>query len=275
MAVVGDQVIILTGEDDTPTDLWIGDPRTGNWEQMVNLDTSGLEGQLVLWTIGISAGTDEALVTAVTAAEMRPWADDPVEVGVVVWLVDPEHGTATRTNLPVDTPATITRPTVWFDGRWHIMMPLTLVDYYWAETALWSSADGTTWTEDTFPEGLYPPMMNFVTAGPSGAVTCATEYGDDKTEGTWFSPNGVNWRIVGPGFFCRGVYSDGLGFVFDGFYRLLPDGTTLEKWPSPFPFDVVAASGNNLIVDAYRGSEYSASESAGIEGLWLYHHPFD
>ena len=47
MAVVGDQVIILAGEDDTPTDLWIGNPKTGNWEPMINLDTSGLEGQLV------------------------------------------------------------------------------------------------------------------------------------------------------------------------------------------------------------------------------------
>jgi hypothetical protein len=281
MAVIGDQVIILAGEDDTPADLWIGNPKTGNWAPMVDLDTTGLEGQLVPWTLGMSAGTDEALVAAVTAAELPVSGDDPVEVGVVVWLVDPGQGTATRANLPVDIPATITWPTTWFDGRWHIMMPLTLVDYYWVETGLWSSVDGTTWTEDELPAGWQFGMLHAPTVGSSGIVTCATIDGIEETAGAWHSPNGVDWHWLGPTTltYCRGVYSDTLGFVLErggkGFTLLAPDGTQLETLDSPFDADTVAASGNNLIVDAYRGSEYSAEESAGYRGLWLYHQPDD
>ena len=96
----------------------------------------------------------------------------------------------------------------------------------------------------------------------------------------WFSPNGVDWRFISSyPHYCRGVYSDSLGFVLEGakhgFYRLSPDGETLEVLVSPFPADTVAASGNNLIVHAFRGSEYSPTESAGIKGPWLYHQPDD
>ena len=73
------------------------------------------------------------------------------------------------------------------------------------------------------------------------------------------------------------MYSDTLGFVLErvgnGFALLSTDGTKLETLNSPFDADTVAASGNNLIVDAFRGSEYSAEESEGYRGLWLYHQP--
>jgi hypothetical protein len=286
MAVVGGQVVILGGDDDTPT-LWIGDPKIGSWQPLIDLDTSDLEGRLVPGNIGISVGDGTLLVAAATTAEQASDDDEPVEGWpVVIWLVDPADGTATRTVFPVDVPANeIVWPFEWFSGRWHVMIPLEGVEWWTTWDAAWSSADGMSWTEEEFPEGWQTPMLNAPTVGSSGVVTCAAINGDEETAGTWFSPDGVDWRSVGAPF-CRGVYSDSLGFISDGepsfgsdgaprFYQLSPDGTTLEEWTSPFPFDAVAASGNNIIVNAYVGSEYTAEESAGYKGLWLYHQPGD
>jgi len=273
-AVVGDQVIILVDDDDALA-LWIGDPATGSWNPMMDLDTSGLE--LVRWGGVMAAGDDEVLVAAITAADMPSTADDRVEVRPVVWLVDPVRREATRRSLAVETLANhVLSPRVWFDDRWHLMLPLVLEeDWIWSEIALWSSPDGTTWNDDGLPEGMNMPMLavDWITTGSSGVVICADHEG---SEGNWFSPNGVDWEFLGPGVFGRGVYSESLGYVLekDGreFSRLSPDGKTLEEeWTGPFPADTVAASGDNLIVDAFRGDGFTESESAGVEGLWLYH----
>lgn len=284
--VVGDQVIVLAGGDDAPA-LWIGDPRTGEWEPMLELDTSGLEPELVPGSIRMAAGRDALLVSGVTPIEAASSGGGIAKIGsFVVWLVDPELEGATRTRFLVEPPIDQRGWGVewegdwytWFDGRWHVMLSRVLVDWSWGETSLWSSPDGTTWIEEDLPAGWRTPVLNAMTVGSSGAVTCAAIDGDERATGTWFSSNGVDWRLLGRENFCRGAYSDQLGFVFDGgpgFYRLSPDGTQLDVWTSPFPFDVVEASGNNLIVDAFRGSEYTAAESAGYRGLWLYHRPDD
>ena len=276
-AVVGDQVILLV-DDDAPT-LWIGDPTSGSWEPMMELDTSGLERELAPFGIVMVSGTDRLLVAATTEADVRSTAGDRLEVSAVVWLVDPVQREAARTSITVETPTDeVGPPFVWYDGRWHLMLPLTWEAWTPTGTRLWTSSDGMTWTEDGLPEGLKTTSdWAWFTAGSSGVVICATHEGN---EGAWFSSDGVDWKFLGPEVFCRGVYSDSLGFVLEknvldengsGFSRLSPDGTALEDLASPFPGDTVAASGDNLIVYAFRGSEYSESESAGVEGLWLYH----
>lgn len=275
VTVVGDEVVLLGSVDagsDAPDgiELWIGDPTTATWEQML-LETDDLG----FYSTGVSIASNEEAILFVADLESAPGDGDAVDPEVAVWLVDPAVMTSTRATLGIPSGREDLSPSItWFDGQWLMIVDIERADGEQGEPryehSLWRSSDGISWSEAEVSSQLRThPHSVSITSGRTGILATGS---CEWTGGCafWFSPNGVDWDLVTDELATSGsgdIYSDTLGFILPPSHRITSDGSTVERLPVPQEdFFILAASGGELLgLDGW-----GPPEEWSLVDLWLY-----
>jgi hypothetical protein len=152
MAVVGDRVVLL----DWRMSVWVGDPRTGDWQEIPLQVEDGEEGDFYWGGVrkpGLTLTSNGSQVLVAGAHDLDAGGE------LVMWLVDPLELTSVRVPTLATPPLPQFQQIVWFDGRWLIGVDVMVGESDtddWGDDLsfrgmLWSSTDAVSWTEANYP----------------------------------------------------------------------------------------------------------------------------